>query len=38
MKGIGDLPYDYALEDSISYIIKEVLKILLAWYRSLLEL
>lgn len=36
--GIGDLPYDYALEDDLSYVIKEVLKVLLVWYRSLLEL
>lgn len=37
MMGIGDLPYDYALED-ISYIVKEVYKVLLVWYRSRLEL
>lgn len=36
--GIGDLPYDYALEDDISYIVKEVYKVLLVWYRSRLEL
>lgn len=29
MMGTGDLPYDYALEDDISYIIKEVLKVFL---------
>jgi len=37
MMGIGDLPYDYDLEDDISKI-KEVFKVLIVWYRSLLEL